>query len=105
MQEQSPYSRNGYRELEFVLDRYVIGSIPDGKLQDKRHCYRYLHCFISIYFNVNDELEAVACGRRLLDVRVIYMRMCGVCLRAISGSKSQSINIYLYSSLKGSNKN
>ncbi len=69
------------------LDRCVIGSIPDY-LQDKRYCYRYLRCFISIYFNVNDELEAAAWHfSSLSDVTDVcstcvwlFMRICGVCV-------------------------
>ncbi len=65
-------------------------------LQYKRYCYRYLCCFISVYFNVNDELITFFftewCGQHLLEVSVIiHAHMQCVCLRAISGSKCETL--------------
>ncbi len=74
----------------------VRNWVNTGKLQDKQYCYRYLCCFISVYFNVNDELEAAAWRfLSLNDVAVVcsmyvwlFMYKCGVCLRPISGGET-----------------
>ncbi len=83
---------------------WVISGFKSNALSIRPTTARdwHLRCFISVYFNVNDELEAAACHFSSLNDVGIVCSMCVwypctyavcmcVCLRAISGGKSEKV--------------
>ncbi len=94
-------TRDGYRELvSFFFFGLVRNWVNTGIPVSFRtsfmygYCYPYINCFISIHFNVKDELRSCClsffftewCGHHCAcDIHV------HVCLRAISGGKSEKV--------------
>ncbi len=101
-------------ENGIFLDRYVIGQYRTTvSFRTNDTCYRYMRCFISVYFNVKYELEAAAWhfphwmmwpsfARRVCDIHAhmqcvcVCVLECGVCLRASVAARVKRSKVWAH---------